>query len=361
MLKFRRFWGDERGAVVHIFAITFMLLLTIIGFGIDISSAISQRERLQNAADQASVTTTRALLAGEIDVKDAEAYAKAAFQQIAAGYGAGGSSPFGEITFDSKTSVKKITKDGATTYKVVVEGGAEVPASPMSFFLRDGGSGKNKMSVGFKSETTGNTEQVGGAYSMALVLDKSGSMGWNYPTRMSVLKQAVGSLVSTLKESDKENKYARLGAYAYTWGYYGKFGLNWDKDAVQRWVNGLQAGGGTAAYSTIATARNDLLSAAESSAHMTKNGQKPEYFILYMTDGIDGRPTQARQECQRAKDAGITIYTVAFQAPASGKQLLRDCATSNKHYYDANNANQLNAIFKKIAKEAVSTVPFISG
>lgn len=360
MQNFRKLWGDERGAVVHIFAITFMLLLTIVGFGIDISSSVSEKEKLRSAADMAAVNTARALLAGEITEHDAKKYAQTAFNQYAAGYGAGGESVFGKVTFQSKTEVEKITKDGQTTYKVRVHGTAKVPASPLSIMLREGKSGTNVMDVGFNSESTARTEQAG-SFSMALILDKSGSMGWNNPTRMTELKKAVTSLVGELNDVDPNNKFARLGAYSYDSYYRGRHELTWNRSAVNYWVNRLYAGGGTAAYSAIAKARIDLLDSSETSAHKAKNGQTPQLFMLYMTDGADSRSSQARDQCNIAKRAGITVYTVAFQAPSSGKKLLKDCATSNKHYYDAKNSDELNQVFRKIAKETANSVPFISG
>ncbi|WP_158454117.1 TadE/TadG family type IV pilus assembly protein [Octadecabacter temperatus] len=38
--------------------------------------------------------------------------------------------------------------------------------------------------------------------------------------------------------------------------------------------------------------------------------------------------------CEAARDEGIVIYTVAFEAPSNGQTALRDCASTPSHYFD---------------------------
>ena len=44
--------------------------------------------------------------------------------------------------------------------------------------------------------------------------------------------------------------------------------------------------------------------------------------------------TQTRGICDASKNAGITIYAVAFSAPSAGEDLMRYCASSAAHYYE---------------------------
>jgi len=39
--------------------------------------------------------------------------------------------------------------------------------------------------------------------------------------------------------------------------------------------------------------------------------------------------------CQAAKDQGIIVFTIAFEAPYSGRRLLKNCASSDGHYFNA--------------------------
>lgn len=53
--------------------------------------------------------------------------------------------------------------------------------------------------------------------------------------------------------------------------------------------------------------------------------------------------------CENVKDAGIIIYTIAFQVNSSStRELLEDCATTPGNYFDARNNAALETIFSKI-------------
>ena len=47
--------------------------------------------------------------------------------------------------------------------------------------------------------------------------------------------------------------------------------------------------------------------------------------------------TQTRAICDASKNAGITIYSVAFSAPSAGENLMKYCASSAAHYYEVDN------------------------
>jgi len=67
--------------------------------------------------------------------------------------------------------------------------------------------------------------------------------------------------------------------------------------------------------------------------------------------------TLTASTCEQIKDDGIVIYTVAYNFPsdpAGTKAILEACATSSTDYFDANNAAQLNAAFKKIGRQIFS-------
>jgi len=365
MSLFRKFAKERDGSILPLFGILIMLLLAVVTIGIDMSQTFGERTRLQTAADMAAVQTGRALLAEEITIAQANAYAKDAFNRIASGLsangdGSSGTSIFGTMTVKPAVQITETVDGNTTSYVVKVNGTAKIPASPLSFMFFDGETGKNTISLGFESEATAKAE-AGASLSMALVLDRSGSMSWERPSRMSELKKAVRSLIKELQGVDPDDQFTRLGAYAYHWYYAGKKELTWNKNSVRSWVNALPARGGTRAAPAIRFAKNDLLSNTELNAHQAKNEQEPDLFILYMTDGVDGDPNWAKRECASAKSAGITIYTVAFKAPNSGKNLLKYCATSDAHYFDAKNANELNKVFKDIARETTKSIPFVSG
>ncbi len=52
--------------------------------------------------------------------------------------------------------------------------------------------------------------------------------------------------------------------------------------------------------------------------------------------------------CEAAKDAGIVVYTIGFEAPTSGESVLKSCASSISHYYDVDGL-EITGAFAAIA------------
>jgi len=77
----------------------------------------------------------------------------------------------------------------------------------------------------------------------------------------------------------------------------------------------------------------------------------------YGTSGVSTNATQENNKlaavCQDMKDEGIRIYTVTFKSSinATTKSYYRACATSTSMYYDAPSADDLIAVFEKIAHQ----------
>jgi len=61
--------------------------------------------------------------------------------------------------------------------------------------------------------------------------------------------------------------------------------------------------------------------------------------------------TQARALCAAMKNEGITVYSVGFQLASGGtaEETLSQCATSEDHVYNAQNAEELKQSFRNIA------------
>lgn len=80
--------------------------------------------------------------------------------------------------------------------------------------------------------------------------------------------------------------------------------------------------------------------------------------VILMTDGGFNKnydagqgdsDAQARRLCNEMKADGVIVYSVAFQAPAAGEAVLRACASSDEHYFDATDAESLSAAYGSIA------------
>jgi Flp pilus assembly protein TadG len=137
-----------------------------------------------------------------------------------------------------------------------------------------------------------------------------------------------------------------------------------NRDDILGHIERLQAGGNTAGHLGTAWAWYLLspnwatLWPADSApvAYGTKDYQK---VAILMTDGMynsyyesanGDSVTQARALCTNMKTAGITVYTVGFQVPPEVLPVLQHCASSTKHFFDANNGTELKQTFRTIAE-----------
>jgi hypothetical protein len=75
------------------------------------------------------------------------------------------------------------------------------------------------------------------------------------------------------------------------------------------------------------------------------DGQNTQTRWTSSTSSIDGR---TQKVCDNAKADNIKIYTV--RVIVGNGTLLRNCATKPDMYYDVDEADQLNTVFKSIAQ-----------
>lgn len=80
---------------------------------------------------------------------------------------------------------------------------------------------------------------------------------------------------------------------------------------------------------------------------------------LGMTDGSSSQTNLAMNErtlaaCKYAKDYGITVYTIRLEEPdVKTGTMLKECASSPDHYFDAPSRSQLDDVFKAIRDRIV--------
>ncbi|WP_425099736.1 pilus assembly protein TadG-related protein [Tropicibacter sp. S64] len=74
------------------------------------------------------------------------------------------------------------------------------------------------------------------------------------------------------------------------------------------------------------------------------------YYAYEELVGGDRADDRLHDICQAAKDEGIVIFSIAFEAPAGGKAALRDCASSASHYFDVQGV-EITDTFHAIARQ----------
>ncbi len=215
-------------------------------------------------------------------------------------------------------------------------------------FSKIGGSDNHDQSV---ETEIGLTTESKEPLSMILVLDKSGSMGWN--NRMPTLKTAVAGMAQQLATADPDEKYVRMGVVFYNTSPT-SLTMDWGTTTTNNLVQAVSPGGGTNSSGAMNTAVNHLFGDNESLQHSSKNNGNPRKVILFLTDGDNNHSsydTATINECNRAKmNNNIEIYAIAFEAPPGGQALMGNCASSPDHYFNSQNSAELIAAFSEIAE-----------
>jgi len=348
MFKIHEILCNKSGNFAIMAALSIPVLFMAGSLAVDTTNAMSMKIRLQNAADSAALATvTRLAQEKNLSIADAKAFAI----QFVRGQVEEDLPVFAGMSVNPTITITPVDDNGRTIWRVAVALGGTHTLTPMARLL-----GQDSLSVNVISKSESAAESQG-AFSMALVLDRSGSMAWNLngQKKINVLKTAVGGLLDQFETADPARKYVRLGASSYHSYMSGKQNFDWNLKKVRKFVNALPASGGTNSTDAFKWGYTNVSSAKELNQHKVKNGLVPQKFIVFMTDGdnnYSSADTSTKQLCDQAKKDGVVVYTVAFAAPERGKQLLSYCASTAQHFFDAKSSADLISAFKNIGIQA---------
>lgn len=320
---------------------------------IDTTNTMSMKSHMQNAVDSAALATATRLYQEEnLSVKDAEKFAA----QFLEGQVQKDSTAFGAFSISPTINIKPVYGVGKTTWTVAIAVTGTHSATPMARLM-----GRDELSVNVEGQAASGSEAKQGSVSMALVLDKSGSMGWKLDGQLKInaLRTAVFGLITTLQKVDPDGEYIRLGAASYDSNLDGTEPMHWDLNRVRKFAGGLNARGGTDSTDAFKWGYNSVSSQNETNEHMNKTGQEPERIIVFMTDGENNyasADSSTKRLCEQAKASGAIVYTIAFAAPTRGQELLSYCASKPENYFDAKNADDLIAAFEEIGEKSSEVV-----
>ncbi|MBX9455956.1 MAG: VWA domain-containing protein [Rhizobium sp.] len=359
----RRFMMDRAGNIAMTFAIVSIPLLGAMGVGIDYIRALNLHREIQGSLDAALVAAIK-----DVDVKDDDTLKKTLTDWLAAE-----ASISDSYTLDTDSVVIDRTNKGIT---------ATVRASMGTSFLRI--LGRDTVAVAVQASVIdGTSVETKNPFSMYLVLDRSGSMAWDTDTtyqttcytntykktgaytctkkytKIESLKLAVGMMVDQFVTLDPDEKYIRLGAVSYSDKAHSAESLDWGTTKVHEYVEALIADGGTASTNAFKKAYNSVKPTSENNAHKKKNGEEnPGKYIVFMTDGDNNDSsddTKTKSWCDKARDDGIRVFSIAFMAPSKGQALLKSCATATEDYFEADNTASLVAAFEAIGQASSKT------
>lgn len=400
---------DRGGNFGMMTALVAPLLLAAGGVSIDMANMLMTKNQLQDATDAAALAAASALVSNEQpNIEAAKSIARKFLKAQMASSGAADTPADGEQSGtatagaadsaeaaseapnwdDINTSQVNITETPngikGKSFEVSIVNKHRIEFNAMTRLL-----GTDSIELETRATAESSTESKN-ALSMYLVLDRSGSMAWKtntidttktkcpnyteanwsrypnlsatspcYVTKVNALKTAASDLFAQLMLADPESIYVRTGAVSYNASQDPAGSLAWGTTGAAAYVNALVATGGTASGSAFKTAYQKVIASTEDTAHNNKNGQVPTKYIVFMTDGENNYAnddTVTKYWCDIAKANKVEIYSVAFMAPDRGQALLKYCATSSSHYFEAEEAADLVAAFKAIGERASAMV-----
>ncbi|MCU0712459.1 MAG: VWA domain-containing protein [Pirellula sp.] len=178
---------------------------------------------------------------------------------------------------------------------------------------------------------------------VALVLDISGSMAapLGSGTRISALKSAVNVFLDELSDS---SPLAQVSLSVYSTTSFPITQLTDDFSLIRTQVAALPANGFTAIGLGLRTGINSLRSDPNTRPFAAKT-------VILMTDGIHNMGVNPMVTVRDAVANNMTVHTVTFSSDAN-QSLMRNVAraTQGGLHFHADDANDLNQVFRDIAK-----------
>lgn len=395
----RTFARNERGGVAIVFGIFAMVLTVAIGVAIDQARVHHSTSRLAAAADAAALAAGRALMEGAMTDEEVTEFGQRFFNQNLSGGGGFADVSGVEIISDRVNSTIKVKVDADVPMTFMRIAGIQTVAVPVdtvtTFEANDlelgmaldiTGSMSGRKLIDLKAAATDlinvllpdgdwpNQVRIGLApYAAAIQLGTYADRASNGTSRDGCVRERSGS--SAYSDDSTYDGGAFLGDGLFTdidstegrQGYLCPSArivpLTEDKAALIASINGYVANGATAGHIGAQWAWNLIspnfasLWPSDSEPAPYRDGKTTKAVIL-MTDGIfnmayiNGRSSaQALSICTGLGDKGVKVHTVAFEAPASAKAMLQECARrAGGEFHDARDGDELRQTFVAIAQ-----------
>jgi Flp pilus assembly protein TadG/uncharacterized protein YegL len=356
---------DRSGNFALTFAFTIVPVIVAIGCSFDYVQALNTHRKMQSDLDAALVAAVQSVgTKDEVALKaeinnwlEAEAETKGYYTLNVDGIAIDTANATIKASVSATVPTTFLNVAGIHTVPVTVEaavlGGKDSTASTNSGFsmylvLDRSGSMDEYTNSTYTTTCYANEKKKTGAYSCTKKYKKIES-----------LKLAVSDLMVKLLSVDPDAKYVRTGAVSYNLDMQTPSALAWGETAASAYVTSLTATGGTSSTNAFKTAYDSLSTTSEDSIHEKMNGTTtPKKYIVFMTDGDNNYTsddTATKKLCDKARTAGITVYTIAFMAPSKGQALLKYCATTAADYFEPENTAQLVSAFQVIAETSSKT------
>ncbi|MCR9269284.1 MAG: VWA domain-containing protein [Hyphomonadaceae bacterium] len=390
-------WANNtRGNVAMIFGIIVVPVLLVVAFAVDTSREISAGKHLQAAIDAASLAGARAM--EDASVSDEE-IRQIALNSLTANLQSSHSDmacanaavtvnrAAGTVRVQSDCTVQTLIGGGLTPDEMSVANAATAQANvtklDLAMMLDVSGSMGGSKIADLKTAAitaaqtlitpaTGDRVRVSFvSYSTAVNAGQYGNLAlgrlWNDDADGDgVGKVCVSERTGSAAWNDDEPELGKwVGALATSCPDSSLLPLTNNLTEFETAINSLTAGGWTAGHLGVAWSwylispewADIWPTASEPLDHSEPHTVKA---VILMTDGQFNREyisaqgdsnTQAKRMCDEMRDQDVVIYAVAFQAPTSAKNTLKDCAGAESRFFDAGNGQELLDAYAAIASQ----------
>lgn len=392
--SYKHFIRDTRGNAAMIFGLIMVPLLLVGAFAIDSSRHLSSNQHLQAAIDAASLAGARALEDATKTDADIIAIAQGAYKANLLG-------THGDV--DCQDSVVTVDRDGGT---VSVSAACKTPTLLGASLTREDMDSINQstaranitqLDLALMLDVSGSmggqklTDLKAAAKQAAATLvtpntgDRVRVSFVSYASSVNAGIYGNPSLGRPVNDDSDGDGLAKVCVSERT----GSAAWNDDDPELGKWVgddatscpnssllpltndltvfnaaiDSLSAGGMTAGHLGVAWSWYliapdwDKIWPTASAPHDYTEPHTIKAVIL-MTDGQFNRSydsgmgdsnEQAKKMCQKMRAEGVRIYAVAFQAPSSAKNTLKNCTGDDSRFFDAGNGTELLAAYDAIA------------
>ena len=393
-----RFGWDKGGNVTMIFAMMLVPLGAIVGLGLEYGTVVSARSKVQSIADSAALAAGREFqVSGDISASAlvAENFYNAAVAKMKSD-NARLHIPTPSVTIDSQTGTMTILTTGilytqfarlvnfnqfdfgSRTEAVLSMGGGDQSIEVAMMLDVTGSMGGSKI-VDMKAaakdviEILVANDQSDHTSRVALApFSRSVKVGPYYQavtgsSPVSGNKTCVTERTGSQKFSDAppaSGQYVKKYNTSYKCRPSSKIvPLTDDKNLLNATIDSFNASGSTAGHIGTAWAwymvspnwNNVWPTESQATAYNQEDTIKSvilltdgQYNTQYSSNGSSDY--QARQLCENMKAEGVIVYTVGFELTASSAiATMEQCASSESHYYLADDGDALKLAFRDIA------------